>query len=98
LYNINVSLHTHGQDHTVAVWDMISSMNIILRKVLEGHTGSVFAVDFDEKYIVSGSEDETIKVCVGEERERGAERGTQRRRGASGRRRMRGRGHRYTQQ
>ena len=49
---------------------MISPIDIILRKVLKGHTGMVFAVDFDEKYIVSaGSGDSTIKVhmcvCVG---------------------------------
>ena len=37
-------------------------MDIILRKVLKGHTGGVNAVDFDEKYIVSGSDDRTIKV------------------------------------
>jgi len=37
-------------------------MDIFLRKVLEGHTESVNAVDFDEKYIVSGSGDKTIKV------------------------------------
>ena len=30
--------------------------------MLKGHTGTVFAVDFDEKYIVSGSADHTIKV------------------------------------
>ena len=37
-------------------------MDIILRTVLKGHKGTVFAVDFDEKYIVSGSDDHTIKV------------------------------------
>ena len=63
-------MHTHGQDHTVAVWDMISPMDIILRKVLKGHIGIVWAVDFDEKYIVSGSVDKNIKVCVGEGRDR----------------------------
>jgi len=44
---------------------MISPVDIFLRKVLKGHTGSVYAVDFDEKYIVSGSYDKTIKVSVG---------------------------------
>ena len=64
--------YTHmGQDNTIAVWDMFSPMDIFLRKVLEGHTGSVNAVDFDEKYIVSGSRDNTIKVC--EKREKGEE-------------------------
>ena len=67
----NIPIHTHGQDNTVAVWDMFSPMDIFLRKVLEGHTGSVYAVDFDEKYIVSGSRDKTIKVCEKGEREVG---------------------------
>ena len=85
MYTINVSLHTHGQDHTVAVWDMISPMDIFLRKVLKGHGGSVYAVDFGDKYIVSGSNDRTIKVCVeGREREGW--------RGRKGRRRQRRRG------
>ena len=35
-------------------------MDIILRKVLKGHMGPVYAVDFDEKYIVSS--DSTIRV------------------------------------
>ena len=59
---VNVPLHTHVQDHTVAVWDVISPMDIILRKVLKGHKKPVYTVDFDEKYIVSGSLDHTIKV------------------------------------
>jgi len=80
LYTIIVPLHAHGQDHTVAVWDMISPMDIFLRKELRGHTGSVWAVDFDENYIVSGSEDTTIKVCVGEGREREGWRGKKGRR------------------
>jgi len=87
LYTINVALHAHGQDRTVAVWDMNSLMNIFLREVLRGHTESVRAVDFDDKYIVSGSYDSTIKVCVGEGREREGWRGRkgrrQRRRGSS---------------
>ena len=57
-------LHTHGQDDTVAVWNRASPMDIILRTVL-GHTGAVYAVDCDENFIVSGSWDKTIKVCVG---------------------------------
>ena len=72
MYTINVPIHTytHTQDNTVAVWDMISPMDIFLRKWLEGHTSSVYAVDFDEKYIVSGSYDKTIKVCEKGEREK----------------------------
>jgi len=49
---------------------MISPMDIYLRKVLKGHMSIVLAVDFDDRYIVSGSADNTIKVCVGEGRER----------------------------
>ena len=44
------------------MWDFISPVDIILRMVLKGHTVSVYEVDFDEKYIVSGSWDRTIKV------------------------------------
>ena len=62
LCTFNVPLHTRVQDGTVAVWDFISPVDIILRMVLKGHTVSVYAVDFDEKYIVSGSWDRTIKV------------------------------------
>ena len=65
MYTINVPLHAHGQDNTVAVWDMISPMDIFLRKVLKGHANYVLVVDFDDKYIVSGSWDNTIKVYVG---------------------------------
>ena len=64
LNTINIPLHIHEQDHTVAVWDMISPMDIILRTVLKAHTGTVYAVDFDEKYIVSGSADKTINVSA----------------------------------
>ena len=80
VYHQYISLHTHGQDHTVAVWDMIPPMDIFLKKVLKGHTNYVLAVDFDDKYIVSGSADETIKVCVGEGREREGWRGRKGRR------------------
>ena len=74
----NFPLHTHVQDHTVAVWDIICPMDIILRKVLKGHTGTVFAVDFDEKYIVSGSADHTSKVHMcGRRENRGREKGTE---------------------
>jgi len=61
--SFNIPIHTHGQDNTVAVWDMFSPMDIFLRNVLQGHRGDVSVVDFDEKYIVSGSDDNTIKVC-----------------------------------
>ena len=73
----NVPLHTHVQDETLAVWEMISPMDIILRKVLKGHTGPVYAVDFDEKYIVSGSADRTIKVHMCGRRRGQREEGTE---------------------
>jgi F-box and WD-40 domain protein 1/11 len=41
---------------------MKSPIEITLRKVLVGHHKAANAVDFDEKYIVTGSGDRTIKV------------------------------------
>ena len=58
------------QDATVAVWDMTSPTQITVSKRLMGHSRNVVTVDLDEKYIVSGSLDGTIKVHgVVEERE-----------------------------
>ena len=60
------TLHTlYTQDHTIAVLDIKSPKDIVLRRVLVGHRAAVNVVDFDEKYIVSGSGDRTIKVCSG---------------------------------
>ena len=75
------TLHTfYPQDRTIAVWDMKSPKDIVLRRVLVGHRAAVNVVDFDEKYIVSASGDRTIKVGLtvvlfpgmedGEEKER----------------------------
>ena len=59
------ALHTlYAQDRTIAVWDMKSPKDIVLRRVLVGHRAAVNVVDFDEKYIVSASGDRTIKVCA----------------------------------
>ena len=44
------------------MWDVNSPSDIVLQKVLVGHTASVNVVEFDKKYIVSGSGDKTIKV------------------------------------
>ena len=52
------------QDRTIAVWDMKSSNDIILRRVLVGHRAAVNVVDFDDRYIVSASGDRTIKACI----------------------------------
>lgn len=51
-----------SQDRAIAVWDMVSSTEITLRRVLLGHRAAVNVVDFDEKCIVSASGDRTIKV------------------------------------
>ena len=50
------------QDRTIAVWDMRSTKDIVLRRVLVGHRAAVNVVDFDDRYIVSASGDRTIKV------------------------------------
>ena len=50
------------QDRTIAVWDMKSPNDIVLRRVLVGHRAAVNVVDFDDRYIVSASGDRTIKV------------------------------------
>ena len=42
---------------------MKSPKDIVLRTVLVGHRAAVNVVEFDEKYIVSGSGDKTIRVC-----------------------------------
>ena len=53
---------SHSQDRTIAVWDIKSPKDIVLRRVLVGHRAAVNVVDFDDKYIVSASGDRTIKV------------------------------------
>ena len=55
---------TCSKDRSIAVWDMHSPTDIILRRVLVGHRAAVNVVDFDDKYIVSASGDRTIKVGV----------------------------------
>lgn len=83
-YAFNVPLHSHGQDRTIAVWDMKSPKDIVLRRVLVGHRAAVNVVDFDEKYIVSASGDRTIKVRVGVVRGRRGEEGRGRKRRREG--------------
>lgn len=58
---INITCNNF-QDRSIAVWDMNSSTEINLRRVLVGHRAAVNVVDFDQKYIVSASGDRTIKV------------------------------------
>ena len=50
------------QDRTIAVWDIKAPNDIVLRRVLVGHSASVNVVDLDDRYIVSASGDRTIKV------------------------------------
>ena len=52
------------QDRTIAVWDMKTPKDVVLRRVLVGHRAAVNVVDFDERYIVSASGDRTIKVSL----------------------------------
>lgn len=40
-------------------------------KVLTGHTGSVLCLQYDEKVIVTGSSDSTIRLVMGTEGRRG---------------------------
>ncbi|KAF9812399.1 hypothetical protein SFRURICE_005510 [Spodoptera frugiperda] len=58
----NGMMVTCSKDRSIAVWDMTSTTEIMLRRVLVGHRAAVNVVDFDEKYIVSASGDRTIKV------------------------------------
>ena len=58
----NGSLVTFSNDRNIAVWDFTSPKDTLLRGVLVGHQHGVNVLDFDERYIVSGSVDFTIKV------------------------------------
>ena len=60
---INSYITICPQDRTIAVWDMKTPKDIVLRRVLVGHRAAVNVVDFDDRYIVSASGDRTIKVC-----------------------------------
>ena len=61
VFQFNIMLFI-PQDRSIAVWDMQSSTDINIRRVLVGHRAAVNVVDFDQKYIVSASGDRTIKV------------------------------------
>jgi F-box and WD-40 domain protein 1/11 len=54
----------HSQDRSIAVWDMTSLTEIAVRRVSVKHRAAVNVVDFDENYIVSASDDSTIKVWI----------------------------------
>ena len=53
---------TLPQDRSIGVWEMQSPSDIKLRRVLLGHSAAVNVVCFDQKYIVSGSGDRTIRM------------------------------------
>ena len=57
-----VKLVTCSKDQNLIVWLIKSPTDITLHRVLVGHRAAVNVVDFDDKYIVSGSGDRTIKV------------------------------------
>lgn len=44
------------------MWDINTPSDILIRKAIVGHTASVNVVEFDKKYIISGSGDKTLKV------------------------------------
>ncbi len=48
-------------DHSIIIWDTFQNNSY---KEMKGHIGTVFsvAISEDNKLIVSGSEDETIKI------------------------------------
>ena len=46
----------------MAVWNVKSPTDITLRMTLKGHKGRVWSVDLTKTTIISGSQDETIKV------------------------------------
>ena len=58
----STTMVTCSKDRTIAVWDIKSPKDIMLQRVLIGHGGGVNVAVFNDKYIVSGSGDQTIKV------------------------------------
>ena len=48
----------------MALWKIVSPKLIILTKLLDGHKGTVNAVDMTPDYFVSGSDDMTVKVLI----------------------------------
>lgn len=51
-----------SKDKTLSVWDLKDKCDFVMRGVLDGHRAAVNVVDFDERYVVSGSGDRVIKV------------------------------------
>ena len=48
-------------DGMVRLWDLRSGM---VHRSLVGHTGPITALQFDDVYLVTGSQDRSIRVCV----------------------------------
>ena len=48
------------RDNTIKMWDRQTLQQH--QKVLTGHTGSVLCLQYDEKVVISGSSDSTVRV------------------------------------
>ena len=48
------------RDNTIKMWDRQTLQQY--SKVLTGHTGSVLCLQYDDKVIISGSKDSTVRV------------------------------------
>jgi division protein 1 len=48
-------------DGMVRLWDLRSGM---VHRSLVGHTGPITALQFDDVYLVTGSQDRSIRVCI----------------------------------
>ena len=47
------------RDNTIKMWDRQS---LACQRILTGHTGSVLCLQYDERVIISGSSDSTVRV------------------------------------
>lgn len=54
-----------SQDRSIAIWVLHAPNNIKLQRIIfNGHSKSIYRVDFDQKYIISASGDKTIKIWL----------------------------------
>ena len=68
---IHLHVCLHSLSHTHQVWDR-TTHNCMT--VLQGHTGSVLCLQYDDRVIITGSSDSTIRFVGGGGKERGKER------------------------